>query len=348
AGAWCSRLLASLGADVVLVESPQGHPVRALAPFGPDGASIPAAYMLADKRSVQLDALDEAGADGTLLRRLIARADILVSSFSPRQLAQRKLRYEDLGQPALVMAHVTPHGLTGPLAEVPGNDLTAGARSGWASVNGMDGEAPLKPSGWQSSYCAGVAATAGILAALRHRDSHPGEGQEVDIAVTEVMTGMFAPAMLRAQYEGKLPARPRAMNLTEGPVPVADGYFALTLSRAHFWRDAMNLLELPDLAEDPRWESGAYRRSNQEEYTSRVEAQMAKWPKMQLFEELAIRRVVAGPVLTMEELLANEHLRERGFWQRPSDAADDPDEPEYAGVPFRMSATPLAFRTPAP
>src|SRR5690606_11154865 len=98
------------------------------------------------------------------------------------------------------------------------------------------------------------ASAAGAVAALRHREAHPDEGQEVDIAETEVMTATFAPALLRSQYEGRLPSRPVEMNLTEGPVPVADGYFALTLSRAHFWRDAMNLLELPDLAEDPRWE----------------------------------------------------------------------------------------------
>ena len=342
AGAWCSRLLAGLGADVIVVEPPEGHPIRHLAPFAEDGTSAPAAYLLADKRSVQLDATGEQGL--AAVRRLAAGADIVVSSSTPSALEARRLRFADLEAPGLVMVHVTPHGMTGPLAEVPGNDLTVAARSGWASINGMDGRDPLKPAAWQSSYCAGVMAAGSAVAALRYRDAH-GVGQEVDVAETEVMTGTFAPALLRSEYEGRLPARPKEMNITEGPVPVADGYFALTLSRAHFWRDAMNLLELPDLAEDPRWESSAYRREHHAEYTERVQERMTHWNKMDLFDELAIRRVVAGPVLSMSELLENVHLRERGFWVRP---LEDPTAPEFAGAPFKLSATPFSLRTTAP
>jgi formyl-CoA transferase len=135
------------------------------------------------------------------------------------------------------------------------------------------------------------------------------------------------------------------IDMTAGPVPVADGHFALTISRAHFWRDAMNLLGLDDLAEDARWESGWYRAAHKDEYVGRVEERMRDWRKMDLFRELGSRRVIAGPVLTMAELAANEHLRARGFWTRPlSDAAG----PEFPGAPFRMSATPWSIRTAAP
>ncbi len=343
AGSWCSRWLADFGADVAIVEPPTGHPIRALGPFDDDGASILAAFLLANKRSVTLDL--EAGEGRRLVLDLARHADVVVSSAPPSRLRALDLCYADIASPPLIMAHVTPHGMTGPLADTPGNDLTVGARSGWASINGLAGREPLKPANWQSSFCAGVATYGAILAALHHRDTHPGEGQEVDVAELEVMVSAFAPALLRGQYQGEALQRRTEVDMTGGPVPVADGHFALTISRAHFWRDAMNLLGLDDLAEDPRWESGWYRAAHKDEYVGRVQERMRDWAKMDLFRELANRRVVAGPVLTMAELAANQHLGRRGFW---TSAPDTGGSPVFPGAPFRMSATPWELRSPAP
>src|SRR5690349_6887939 len=125
--------------------------------------------------------------------------------------------------------------------------------------------------------------------------------------------------------------------MTTGPVKVRDGYFALTISRAHFWRDAMNLLGLPDLSEDQRYEASWYRQQHKQDYVPRVEERMATWTKMELFDALATLRVVAGPVLTMDELASNPHLRERGYYVRPSEDASGAASAEYPGAPFKMS-----------
>jgi crotonobetainyl-CoA:carnitine CoA-transferase CaiB-like acyl-CoA transferase len=343
AGSWCSRWLADFGADVVVIEPPAGHAIRALGPFDDAGASILAAFLLANKRSVTLDLEQAQGR--RLFLDLARRADVVVSSAPPSRLRALGLTCADIASPSLIMAHVTPHGMTGALAETPGNDLTVGARSGWASINGLAGREPLKPANWQSSFCAGVATYGAIMAALHHRDTHPGEGQEVDVGELDVMVSTFAPALLRGHYQGEALHRRPDVDMTGGPVPVADGHFALTISRAHFWRDAMNLLGLHDLAEDPRWESGWYRAAHKDEYVARVEERMREWPKMDLFRELAARRVVAGPVLTMPELAANEHLQARGFWTSPGDSSASP---AFTGAPFRMSATPWSLRSPAP
>lgn len=337
-GAWASRLLADAGADVIMVEPEGGHPLRRLAPFATDGTSVPAANFLANKRAVALD-LNEPRQRGHVTD-LIRRSDVVISSHTPSQLARWGMTYAALDRPALVMTHVTPHGMTGPLAEVAGNDLTDAARSGWASINGNADREPLKPAGWASSYCAGIAAYGATVAALRWRDYHEGEGQEVDIAEVEVMAGTFAPALLTSLYRGAAIPRRDAGDSMGGPVQVADGHFALTLSRAHFWRDAMNVLGLPDLAEDERYSASWFRQQNKEAYTARVLEAMSSWKKMDLFDELAIRRVVAGPVLTMEELAGVAHLRERGFWRRP---ADQPEGPDYPGPAYRMSKTPASL-----
>jgi crotonobetainyl-CoA:carnitine CoA-transferase CaiB-like acyl-CoA transferase len=343
AGAWCSRLLADFGADVITVEPPGGHPLRRLAPWDDKGVSIPARYYLANKRSIALDVADERDRDRA--RALGRRCDVVVSSARASELVASGLACADFGQPSLVLTHVTPFGMTGVRAELPGNDLTIAALSGWAFINGQIDREPLKMSGWQASMCAGAMAYAGTLAAIHYRDVHPGEGQEVDIAELDVMVSTFAPALLRGQYQGVAQQRRTGADMTVGPVPVADGHFSLTISRAHFWRDAMQVLGLPDLATDARWESGEYRATHKDEYVLRVQEAMSHWRKMDLFDELASRRVIAGPVLTMEELSANPQLRNRGFWVRPP---TDQDRPEYAGAPVKLSATPWALHCGLP
>jgi len=181
---------------------------------------------------------------------------------------------------------------------------------------------------------AGIGAFAATLAALVTRD-RDGLGQLVDVAEVEVLTSTFSPSMLRSLFSGRAEARDERVDMTTGPVPVRDGYFALTISRAHFWRDAMTLLGLTDLAEDQRFEASWYRQQHKADYVPRVEERMAQWTKMELFDALATLRVVAGPVLTMDELSNNPHLRARGYFGPPAQGGV-----EYAGPPFRMSKTP--------
>ncbi len=340
AGAWCARLLADMGADVLMLEPAAGHPLRKSGVLPSTSRSPLAEYVLANKSSALGDVTTAEGRDALLA--VLPTADVLVSSFSAREL--QKYGLDPLPRhDALIAAHVTPHGLSGPLAALPGNDLTAAAWSGWASINGLDGREPLKPSGWQSSYCAGTAAVAAICAALADRE-RTGHGVEIDIAEIEVMAAAFAPALLRQQYTGIGPQRPIAHDVTNGPIPVADGHFALTLSRGHFWREAMTLLDLPDLAEDPRWEAQWFRAANKPLYTERVQEAMRGWERSRLFDELALRRVVAGPVLSIAELRENPHLHARDAWVAPGGEG----EPTFPGPPFRMSKTALSLRSPAP
>ena len=334
AGAWCSRLLADFGAEVTIVEPATGHPLRSDATA--ESRAI-GQYVLANKSSVVLDVADASQRNDLLA--LIRSADVLVSSYSPAELARLGLGYDELGNPSLAMAHITPHGMTGALSNTPGNAMTVAARSGWASINGDSEREPLKPSGQQVAFCAGAAAFSGILAALHHRRTS-GFGQEIDIAELDVMVAAFAPALLTSQYRGEALQRKTGNDITTGPVPVADGHFALTISRAHFWRDAMNVLGLPDLAEDHRYDAGWYRQAHKADYVDRVQEQMAKWRKQDLFEELAARRVVAGPVLGMQELALNKHLDGRDFWVKPKGSPT-----VYPGAPFKMSETPWALRS---
>ncbi|MBK7328392.1 MAG: CoA transferase [Dehalococcoidia bacterium] len=330
-GAWCSRMLSGFGADVVMLEGPAGHPMRREAPFDSSGESIPGAYFLAGKRSAVFD-LHADGAAGRLLA-LSEQSPVVVSSLRQHEWEALGLQPSQLGQGNAVVVHITPYGMTGERAALPGNELTVAALSGWAALNGESARAPLRPVAHQVAMCTGTLAAATVVGAVIERERSGGRGQEIDIAELDAMVSAGSPNVLRGQYTGRSTPRRDGVDITTGPVPVADGHFALTISRAHFWRDAMNVLGLDDLAEDPRWEASWYRQAHREEYAGRVSDAMRQWSKADLFEELAARRVVAGPVLTMDELSTNPHLAERGFWTE-FDGVTQP------GAPFKLSATP--------
>jgi crotonobetainyl-CoA:carnitine CoA-transferase CaiB-like acyl-CoA transferase len=343
-GAWCARMLADFGADVALFEGADGHPARRLGPFDDDGNSVIAEYVLADRRSAIVNLKSPEGT--AAVRAGVARADVLVCSGTQDEMETLGLDFDALRQlnPGMVVCSITPHGSTGARAGQPGNDLTTAALSGWASINGLAGKPPLKPSGLQSSYCAGTIAYGAVVSALlARRKQTPLQGQFIDVSELEVMASTFSPALLTSQYQREPQERKAKVDMSTGPVPVKDGHFALTISRPHFWRDAMNVLGLDDLAEDPRWGTSWYRKEYADEYVDRAQEKLAQWNKMDLFDTLAALRVIAGPVLETDELADNVHLEERGFFRTPNKGS-----PEYPGPAFQMSATPAHLTHGAP
>ncbi|MYE47660.1 MAG: CoA transferase [Chloroflexi bacterium] len=342
--AWCARTLADYGAEATIVEPPGGAALRRLGPHGPEGESIPAAYALANQRSLVLDLAIEA--DRAALRDLALESDIVIESRAPGVLEDAGASFEELRgeRPGLILAALTPHGLTGPRAGQPGNDLTAFARSGWAAINGRAGEPPLKGARYVASLYAGLTGAAALLAALRERAAS-GRGQLVDLAETDALATTFASVAAHAQYQGELDQRNVVWfrDPLRGPLPAADGYFHIMLGRSDFFRLALHILELPELAEDERFDSRAARLELADEWVPAVWERVAAREKIELFEALTTARVVAGPVLDTAELAANEHLEARGFFVRPEGGG-----PRMPGPAARLSATPPRLRRAAP
>ena len=323
--AWCSRLLADYGADVLMVEPDCGHPLRRHPPFGADGRSTTARYFLANKRSAPVERREA----------LITEADVVVTDQNARELAE--------ANPGAVVCSITPCGLDAGDSQQSGNDLTAHARSGWASVNGLKGRPPLKGSGYQASYQAGTLAYGAIIAALIERAASNGPGQVIDVAELDVLVSTFAPAPLRCQYSGAVAPRRESVTMNDGPVPVRDGYFALTLSRPLFWRKAMTVLGLPDLADDKELQQPGVRQKHRDRYTARVEAAMAEWTRADLFAALAAERVVAGPAYRIDEMGENPQLVARDFFRTMPGSAT-----RFPGPFARMTGSPWRLKHEMP
>jgi len=293
--AWCARLFAGYGAQVITIEPAGGHPVRSHPPFDTNGVSIPARYLLGGRSA----------AAPAELESLTRTAHVIIVSADAAAHAAHN--------PRAIICAVTPHGLDGERAEVPGNDLTASAWSGWASVNGIAGRTPLKGSGYASSYQAGAFAFGTTICALIEQLSSGGPGQIIDVAEADVLVSTFAPAPLRYQYSGFVWPRKPALDVNEGPVPVRDGYFALTISRPGFWVKAMRILGLHDLADDPELQQPGLRPKFKDRFADRLATAMAAWNRMDLFDALGAERVIAGPVLRMDEFADNPQFEARRF-----------------------------------
>lgn len=335
--AFAARLLGDHGADVVLLEPSEGHPVRHEAPFlgdvqGPE-RSLLHAYVNTSKRSATLPS-DDSGRSA-----LIRAADVIVVS-DPSTAAL----VQDVAPSSAIVLAVTPYGLDTPMAEAPGTDLTTAAVTGWALINGDAGEPPLRPTLHQSEYMAGLVAYTGAVAALTERD-RSGEGQLIDVCELEPMLWMAAPSILAAA-QGDTMGRGRGQpGVFHGPVPTSDGYFSVTFSRPHFWVEAMKALGLDDLATDPRYTDRTVRQAEAPALQARIEEALAARDRWDLFNTLSRQRATVGIVLDMADIANSEHLETRGAFA----------ETEVDGVTVRtlsspcvMTETPWHLRSPAP
>ncbi len=322
--AWCSRQLADAGAEVHFL-----HSAAAAGPLYTEASAGTREYVLANKHPLQ--------APLEAVVHHLDEYDVVIDDLLPAHplhetLATLARRH------GLVHCSITAHGQSGSLAAVAGNDLTAYAQSGWAAINGTKGRLPLKGVADNASHQAGTLAAAAIVAALVARrvegasaiaadDDH----ERIDVSERDVLVFTAAPAVLRAAMTGVLPERRGEVDFGSGPVPCKDGWFALPASRDRFWIEAMRFLGLPDLADDTELQQPWTRTRHRERYVARVHAALLQFTKQALFSGLGARRVIAGPVLTFDELATNEHLQAR-HWFRPHHGV------VFPGAPFRLHA----------
>jgi crotonobetainyl-CoA:carnitine CoA-transferase CaiB-like acyl-CoA transferase len=227
AGPWCTQTLADLGADVIKVERPgTGDDTRTWGPpflqddTGADTAE--AAYYLGTNRNKRSLTCDIAKPEGqALIRELVAHCDVFVENFKVGDMARYGLDYASLKtiNPRIVYCSVTGFGQTGPYAERAGYDYAIQGMGGLMSVTGERddlGGGPQKVGVAVSDLMTGMYATVAILAALRHAEK-TGEGQQVDMALLDTQVAMLANLGANYLVSGKVPGR--AGNAHQNIVP---------------------------------------------------------------------------------------------------------------------------------
>ena len=365
-GAYCTKLLADLGADVIKVEPPGGDPTRRFAPFFADrpdpNGSLFFWYFNTNKRSVVLDL--ETAADRAVLVDLATEADILVESLPVGYLAGRGLDHAALRarNPRLIQTSIAPFGQTGPRAGWAGNDLTVWAMSGIMVVCGDADRPPLRGAGGQANLLAAQYATVATLAALSYQ-RRTGEGQAIDVSMQEACLPQCEAVWLFYAYEKTFAPR---LGHGEHPlvVPVLaartkDGYGQMgILSRAQWealvaWLDSQGLAE--DLTEE-RWRDDPMLRLRHRAYVhGQIAALFARYTNQELVEECHRRGLAFGPVLTPADLAGDPALAARGFFvevETPGSGSgargSGSRTVRFPGAPYRFSETSPAVQVPPP
>lgn len=350
AGPWAGQALADLGADVLKLESPEGDDTRG---WGPpfveraDGGGE-AAYFHAANRGKRSEAVDFRTAQGQArVRELIADADVLIENFKVGGLAKYGLDYESLSalNPRLVYCSITGFGQDGPYAARPGYDFIIQGMSGIMDLTGEPDGAPQKIGVAYADILTGLYAVIAIQAALAERE-RSGMGQQIDMALLDVMVGTLANQAMNYLVSGKSPRRMGNAHPNIAPYaafPTQDDWFILAVGNdAQFVR----FCEVAGIAPDARFATNAGRLAARDELDASVRAATLRWPRAALLAALEQANVPAGPINSVEQAFADPQIRHREMQL----AMTDESGTAIPGVrlPIRFSRSELAKASPAP
>ncbi|HEY2262771.1 MAG TPA: CoA transferase [Streptosporangiaceae bacterium] len=347
AGPYATMLLADMGAEVVKVEGPGGDDTRTWQPPVRDGVSTYYLGVNRNKRSVALDLKDPG--DLGLARELARRADVFIENFKPGGLKRFGLDYDTVAaaNPAVVYASISGFGSGPGGAGLPGYDLIVQATSGLMSVTGdADGE-PYRAGVAVFDVISGLHATIGVLAALNHRHA-TGTGQHVEISLlASAMSGLVNQTSAFVAG-GVVPFRMGNSHpslFPYEPLPCADGDLIITAGNDLQFRKLVQVLGVPELADDPRFIRNEDRTANREELRPLLVERLVTRPKMEWFRELTGNGVACGPINTIDQGVA--FAEEVGLDPVVIVGTGDEAIPSVRH-PITFSATPASYRLPPP
>ena len=347
-GAYVSRILGDLGADVLKIEPLEGDPGRQMVPLlsvGAERLSLPFVHANLNKRSIVLDVLQTQ--DQERFRALARQADVVVSTEGMAAWASRGIDLHRLSAdfPRLIWTSLTPFGLSGPYSAYVGNNIVAEAMGGLMYIQGDDTRPPCVSPYEQGTHLASLHAAFGTLSALWERQAS-GCGQLVEVSAQEVLAPIYY-TLVRYSYGKDILRRTGARNPqpANGYYRCQDGHIFLSLFQAHQWDRLVELMQDPVLL-DPAWRDRNYQLAHADVVEARIQQFATHFERWTLTEALQRRGLPAAPVSTIADLAANVHLAARHFFM-------DIEQPPWGrlrspGPLFRASASPLRVRRSAP
>ena len=358
-GAYCGKLIADLGADVIRVEPPDGDVSRQLPPFyqgqpGPE-RSLYYWHFNTNKRGVTLNLDTPSGRD--LFRELAKTADVVVETFQPGYLSSIGLGYEDLEKinPRLILTSITPFGQTGPFKDYLGDELTGQASGGLLWMCGWPDRRPVMMGGGPAMHQASAEGAAGTLIALEWREA-TGEGQQVDVSVQACMPLTLMTSMPEYHRMGRL-RQPRVGNFhgsaLNGMFACADGYADFRFrGRPGQWERVVDWLKsegMQDDLEDEKYRDPVLRREKEifEHVDDVFQKFIVRYNREDAMDMSQRKGLEVGAVYTAEDILNDPQLKARDFFVQVEH--DNWGKTfSYPGGPYTLSRTPWRIRRRAP
>ena len=312
-GPTCVRQLAEMGANVIKVEN------RAEDDFARDGFDFQNLHR--NKRSITLDLKNPRGVD--VLKRLVAKADVLVENYRPDVKHRLGIDYETLSKvnPRLVYGSISGFGQSGPYRDRPGYDQIAQGMGGLMSITGLPGQGPVRVGIPVADLTAGMFLAHGILVALLERE-RSGRGQWVHTSLLEAMIRMLDFQASRWTLGKEIP--PQAV----------------------MYRRLCEAIGAPALIDDPRFKSPADRSKNRRVMNEELDRVLIHKPSAHWVEVLNKAGVPTGPIYNVKEVFDDPHVQALGL----ATAVEHPrlGKQVVQNVPVTLSRTPGAVRTASP
>jgi crotonobetainyl-CoA:carnitine CoA-transferase CaiB-like acyl-CoA transferase len=349
AGPLATMVLGDLGATVTKVERPgTGDDTRAWGP--PYDEAGRATYFEAvnrNKESIALDLGDPR--DAQRAKRLAAGAHVVVENFRPGVMDRLGLGYDALRaeNPGLVYCSITGFG-AGAGAALPGYDLLVQAVGGLMSITGSPDGEPQKVGVALVDVIAGLFASVGILAAVRHRE-RTGEGQRLEVDLLSSLLAALANQASAYTLAGAVAGRMGNAHPSISPYALfraADGDLVLAVGTDRQFRALCDTLGDPGLADDPRFASNSARVAHRDELRERLEARLAARPAAEWSDALALAGVPAGRVNDIAG--AFELARSLGLDPIVDIPREDGTTARLPRNPISLSATPVTYRSAPP
>ena len=336
------RRLADMGANVIKVEAREE--------IEGDSTSMGFDFLNLhrNKRALTLDLKHPRGIE--ILKKLVARADVVVENFRPDVKKRLGIDYETLSQinPRLVYGSISGFGQTGPYADRPGYDQIAQGMGGLMSITGLPGQGPVRVGIPVADLTAGMYLAEGILVSLLEREKS-GKGQWVHTSLLQAMVTMLDFQAARWLIDGEIP--PQAGNdhptgIPTGVFTTADGHINVAASGQTMYRRLCTAIGAPELVDDPRFKTIHDRSKNRKALNAELDRALVKRPSAEWIEILNTAGVPSGPIYNVKQVFEDPQIRHLGMAQTVRHP--ERGEMKVQGLPATLSRTPGAIRRPAP
>lgn len=351
-GPFCTLHLALMGAEVIKIEVPDGGDLaRKLGNVPALNQQLMGTSFLAqnaNKKSLTLNLKFDEGKE--IFRKLIETADVLVENFRPGVMSRLGFSWETLEKinPRLVYCAISGFGQTGPDAHKPAYDQIIQGLSGVMDVNGDERLHPLRAGFPICDTVGGLNAAFAVMAALYHRE-RTGEGQMIDIALLDSIMPLMGWVAANLLIGGKPPIPMGNDNFTAAPsgaFKTKDGYINIAANQQKQWEDLADIVALPELKTDPRFQERDTRKANRKLLTPLLEEKLTQNTTAHWVEVLNAKGIPSGDILDLEKALTSDQIKHR----QTIFAVKEPKigEVQIFNLSAKFSRTPGNIETPPP
>ncbi len=345
-GPYCGTLLADLGAEVIKVEPPEGEIFRNIGPYYQGEWSGYFVAVNRNKRGISLNLKSDQGRE--VFYDLVRTSDVVLDNFRPGVVGRLQIDHDTLTKinPKVVTCSITGYGSTGVYKNKAAFDLCVQAAAGLMSVTGQEDGSVAKVGTPIGDLAAGMFGALGILAALNERATS-GEGQHVDISMFDCQISLLAYWVPWFFLSGEVPKPLGTGHLgisPHGAYRTKDGKIAMVIGSEKFWRQLCEVLGVPHLAADPRFDTTKKRREKRDELKVIIEEIMSGHTTEEWMVRIEEVGIPAAPVNTIDKAFAEPCVPERNMVV----SVEQPraGKVHMAGNPVKLSRTPCEEFTP--